>query len=84
VYSELEEPARASGEYWKTTRLLPPPNGETLVLPHPYFSLPRRFDINRSIRTAYTTALRESPDDANALALQELAQAISFAVEPAS
>jgi tetratricopeptide (TPR) repeat protein len=84
TYSELEDSTRASGEYWRTTRLLPPPNGETLVLPHPYFSLPRRFDINRSIRTAYTAALRESPEDANALALKTLAEATSFAVEPAS
>jgi tetratricopeptide (TPR) repeat protein len=83
TYSQLD-PVRASGEYWKTSRLLPPPSGETLVLPHPYFSLPRRFDINRSIRAAYTAALRESPEDASALALKALAEATSFAVEPAS
>ncbi len=83
TYSQLEDPVRASSKYLETTRLLAPRNGETLVLPHPYFSVPRRFDINRSIRTAYTASLRENPEDPNAQALKALAESTSFAIEPA-
>lgn len=83
IYSQLQDPVQASGQYLETTRLLAPRNGETLVLPHPYFSVPRRFDINRSIRTAYTASLRENPEDPNAQALKALAESTSFAIEPA-
>lgn len=83
THSQLDDNFRAAEAYWRTTQLLAPPHGETLVLPHPYFSLPRRFDVNRSIRSAFTAALRENPEDPSSLALQALAGTVSFAIEPA-
>ncbi len=80
TYLQARDPLRASAEYLKAFQLIGTSGTETVVLPAPYVSVPRRFDINRSIRSAYRGGIDQSEDDADAVALKTLADSTSFTI----
>lgn len=80
TYSQARDPLRASAEYLKAIQLIGPSGTETVVLPAPYVSVPRGFDINRSIRSAYRGGIDQNEDDPDAAALKTLAESTSFTI----
>ena len=80
THSQARDPLQASAEYLKAIQLVEPSGAETAVFPPPYVSIPRRFDINRSIRSAYRGGLNQNEDDPNATALKMLAESTSFTI----
>ena len=80
TYSQARDPLRASAEYLKAIQLSETRGAETVVFSTPYVSVPRRFDINRSIRSAYRGGIDQSEDDPDATALKALAESTSFTV----
>jgi tetratricopeptide (TPR) repeat protein len=81
AYSQLKDPVRASAEYLKAIQMVGPSTTDSVVIPSPYVSVPRRFDINRSIRSAYRAALSQNEEEPNATALKTLAESTSFVIE---
>jgi tetratricopeptide (TPR) repeat protein len=85
VYSELGDGRRASQEFIKTIQgvgmTTPADGGDSpVILPMPHIPLPTRFDINRTIRSAYRQALSVTEDDSAALQLRALAESTSFVI----
>jgi len=81
AYAQLRDPVRASAEYLKAAQMLTPRPSEPVIFPRPYLSLPRNFDINRSIRVAYNAALSSNPEDPNAQTLKAVAESTSFVIQ---
>ena len=80
TYSQARDPLRASAEYLKAIQLIGAVGTETVSFPAPYVSVPRRFDISRSIRSAFRGGLNQNEDDPDATALKTLAESTSFTI----
>ncbi len=83
VYSQLRESERAAENYLKAIRGagLVAPAGEDsgpVMLPEPYVPVPDRFNLNRSIRSAYEEVLKQLEGDPIATELQSLTQSTTF------
>lgn len=86
VYSQLQEPSRASEQFLKTLQTIglmapPGPDAGPVVLPVPLVPLPERFNVTRAIRNAYETTLREMENDPTAAELKALAENATFVLE---